>query len=47
MTHEALGLQLQRKASGVVVELEGEHERIVISFDLNLQYVARFIPEVL
>ena len=25
----------------------GEHERIVISFDLNLQYVARFIPEVL
>jgi len=25
----------------------GTHERIIISFDLNLQYVARFIPEVL
>ena len=29
------------------VEHSGTHERIVISFDLNLQYVARFIPEVL
>jgi hypothetical protein len=29
------------------VEHSGTHERIVISFDLNLQSVARFIPEVL